>query len=189
MVRSRILTILLVALVSPIAQAHLLKVFAFAEGNSITGNTYFVGGTPASGASVRVMNADGHLLDSLTPDAEGKFSYQATSMEDHIIVADTGDGHLAKWLVTAAELTGNEALPSNQDSSSTAVSANAQEPSHSGLSAIVETAVARQVRPLREQMIAYEESVRLQDIVGGIGYIFGIFGLAAWWHQKRGAGS
>jgi nickel transport protein len=183
------LTILLVALVSPIAQAHLLKVFAFAEGNHITGTTYFVGGAPAAGASVRVMNTDGQLLDSLTPDAEGKFSYRATTEEDHVIVADTGDGHLAKWLVTAAELTGDEALSSHQDSAFPATPVNAREPDHSELSAMVEAAVARQVRPLREQIIAYEESVRLQDIVGGIGYIFGIFGLVAWWHQKRGAGS
>lgn len=189
MVRSSILTMFLMALVSPIAQAHLLKVFAFADGNLITGSAYFVGGAPAAGAGVQVMNADGQLLDSLTPDADGKFSYRATSEEDHVIVADTGDGHLAKWLVTAAELTGNGGLPSNQDSTAQASSDNAPDPDHSELTAMVEAAVARQVRPLREQIIAYEESVRLQDIVGGIGYIAGIFGLAAWWHQKRGTGS
>jgi nickel transport protein len=49
----------------------------------------------------------------------------------------------------------------------------------------VEQAVARQIRPLREALQAHEERVRMRDILGGIGYIVGLAGLALWWSSRR----
>ncbi|MEX0603538.1 MAG: hypothetical protein WD623_07655 [Marinobacter sp.] len=188
MARTSLLALLLMVLmtfISPIAQAHLLNVFAFADGNHITGSVYFVGGTPASGAVVSVMSADNRLLATLEPNAEGEFSYQATTAEDHVIVADTGDGHVAQWRVSSAELTGSsKARPKDPAMTPETVSST----NDSELSAMIEAAVARQVQPLRKQMIDYDEQIRLQDIIGGIGYILGVFGLIAWWQQKRKAG-
>lgn len=180
------------------AQAHLLKVFAFADGSRIEGSTYFVGGIPAAGAKVEVQSTEGRVLATLEPDAAGDFSYDAQIKADHVIVADTGDGHVARWTVTAAELTGEEAASSGAAKPGTVPPAiSVKEPNDSGspvptvntnehdLSVMVEEAVAREVRPLRKQLIAYEEKARLRDIVGGIGYILGLAGLAAWWHQRR----
>jgi nickel transport protein len=180
MADSRKLLLLLVALFSSVAEAHLLKVFAFAEDDQIMGRTYFVGGAPAAGASVQVLDIDEQLLASLKPDANGEFSYQPTSSIDHIIVANTGDGHEARWVITAEELTGG--LPSPPSSE---LSDERELPDTSQLTVLVEQAVARQVRPLREELIAYEEQVRFRDVIGGIGYILGIFGVVAWWQQKR----
>jgi nickel transport protein len=139
-----------------------------------------VGGAPAAGASVQVLDIDEQLLASLKPDANGEFSYQPTSSIDHIIVANTGDGHEARWVITAEELTGG--LPSPPSSE---LSDERELPDTSQLTVLVEQAVARQVRPLREELIAYEEQVRFRDVIGGIGYILGIFGVVAWWQQKR----
>lgn len=170
------------------AQAHLLKVFAFADGNRIQGSTYFIGGAPASGATVRMMNSDGDVLATIAPDADGEFGYEAKSGEDHIIVADTGDGHVAEWVVTAAELTSHVASTAGSGADSApsfSETASAAAQTRSDLATLVEKAVARQIRPLREQIIANEEQVRLRDIVGGIGYIIGLAGLSAWWQQHR----
>ncbi|MBK5965704.1 hypothetical protein CCR95_16830, partial [Thiocystis minor] len=53
------------------------------------------------------------------------------------------------------------------------------------LIAAIDQAVARQVRPLREQLIAAQDEVRLRDILGGLGYILGLTGLALWWRSRR----
>ena len=45
------------------------------------------------------------------------------------------------------------------------------------LDARLEAAVARQLRPLREQLDGYENSIRVRDVMGGIGYLFGLAGL------------
>jgi nickel transport protein len=192
MARFSALLVVLLGVSSPAAHAHLLKVFAFAEGNRIGGITYMVGGTPASGANVEVKSADGRLLATLMPDAAGKFSYEAKRQENHVIVANTGDGHVAQWTVTAAELTGKDirSVDINTDSTpSTNATSPTEEPGDGELAVLVEQAVARQIRPLREQLILYEDQVRLRDIVGGVGYIMGLCGFAIWWKQRQRSGS
>ena len=51
----------------------------------------------------------------------------------------------------------------------------------------VEAAVARQIRPLLESYAAAEGRLRLNDIVGGIGMIVGLAGIALWLSARRGA--
>jgi nickel transport protein len=50
---------------------------------------------------------------------------------------------------------------------------------------MIERAVARQVRPLREELMAAQDQARLHDILGGIGYILGLTGIALWWRARR----
>ena len=54
-----------------------------------------------------------------------------------------------------------------------------------GLEAKIEQAVARQVRPLREELLAAQGRAGLRDILGGIGYILGLVGLLIWWQSRR----
>jgi len=42
----------------------------------------------------------------------------------------------------------------------------------------VEKAVAKKVRPLERELRAFKEEIRFHDIIGGIGYIVGVMGLA-----------
>jgi nickel transport protein len=53
---------------------------------------------------------------------------------------------------------------------------------------MIEVAVARQIRPLREELLATRDALRLTDILGGVGYIFGLAGVALWWHARRSGG-
>jgi hypothetical protein len=52
------------------------------------------------------------------------------------------------------------------------------------LEAAIERAVARQIGPLREQLLAAQERVLLRDVLGGLGYILGLTGLALWWTSR-----
>jgi nickel transport protein len=123
---------------------------------------------------------------------------------DHLILAITSDGHQAEWRVPAAELaTGfgyggaiaqeaerphrrDEPVIVETDASSTsATSVAILDPA---LESAIERAVARQIRPLREQLVAAEDRIRFQDILGGIGYIMGLTGLALWWTSRRRSG-
>lgn len=64
----------------------------------------------------------------------------------------------------------------------TASASVAQDPQ---LLSAIELAVARQIAPLREQLAASEGRARLTDVLGGIGYIIGVTGLALWWKSRR----
>jgi nickel transport protein len=197
-----LLLVLALWLAGGAAEAHRLQVFAFAEGARIEGSAYFAGDGAAVGARLSVRDAAGKLLAELAPDSEGHFSYTATVPIDHVIVAETGDGHRAEWRVSAAELVGS--FPAAAEPAVGSATAKAAAPpsgpspmvSTAGIAArdpalmsAIESAVSRQLRPLREQLIAMRDRTRLQDILGGIGYIFGLTGLALWWRSRRPDGS
>ncbi|MBB1076292.1 hypothetical protein HUU62_17950 [Rhodoferax sp. 4810] len=170
------------------SEAHQLKVFATAIGQEIDGRAYFANGAAASGAHIIISDQAGKQLTQLQPDAAGQFHYHAPAAMDLRIIADSGDGHRAEWLITAAELsapadtsspmvfTAPTALPTPP------VMANQLDPM---LIAAIEEAVARRINPLRVELQHSIERLRLNDILAGIGYIVGVTGYFAWWRRRR----
>lgn len=200
----RLAALLLLSTLSAPALAHKLQVFAFAEGARLSGSAYFAGGGAATGARIEVRDGDGKVLAELAPDGEGRFVYTAAAPVDHLILAITGDGHQAEWRVPAAEVAAGfapEESPAPEteksdggqvsaiiDKEPSSVPANAMAALDPALESAIERAVARQIRPLREQLVAAEDRIRFQDILGGIGYIMGLTGLALWWKSRRRSG-
>lgn len=189
-----------VLLAATSALAHKLKVFALVDGDHIVGSAYFVGGAKATRATITVVDREGNELARLVPDAEGEFRHSPKERIDHVIVVDSGDGHVARWTIPA------DALPAGLGATSEEPPAGplaasppprepekeeprrpvANEPVHDEvLASLIEQSVARQLRPLREQLDAHDSRVRLQDILGGIGYITGLAGLGLWWFAGR----
>ena len=191
--------LLLCICVSAPALAHRLMVFAAADGDRIEGSAYFAGGAPAAGAQVHIRDAEGHELAELQPAADGSFSYQAKAPVEHLVVAESADGHRAEWRVSADELAPGFAgapapsapeakahgtarpVDSAADRKPEVGMADAADPA---LTAAIERAVERQVRPLRSELAAAQARARLQDVLGGVGYILGFAGLALWWRSR-----
>ena len=160
------------------AAAHKLKVFAAVEGAEIAGSAYYAGGEKAGGVPGRILGGDGSLVAVFTTGPDGTFRQSVTSRMDHTILVESEDGHAATFTVRADELP--SALPQGkapQPGPGPGPSAGLTE---------VEAAVARQIRPLREQLDAYESRIRVHDIMGGVGTIFGLFGLWAWFRARKG---
>lgn len=158
-IRSRWLVALVFFIGAAPALAHKLTVFAAVEGQDITGIVYFAGGNPAPGARIQITDAQGAPLAELQPGKDGRFRYQAQAPVAHRVIATTADGHRAEWRIAAEELV--------------------------AATGTLEAALARQLRPLREELLATRDALRFQDILGGIGYIFGLTGLALWWRCRR----
>jgi len=179
----RNLLLFTLCLLSFSSQAHLLKIFATAQGEQIEGSVYFSGSNSAPSAKISILSTEGKLLAELTSDKSGHFTYQTVSQIDHLLRADSGDGHTAKWTIRATELAG--------DSTAATDDAPAQQHVETGDTADIsssvhfERAIARQIAPLRRQLISLEERLKLQDMLGGIGYIIGLAGLAAWYHSRE----
>jgi nickel transport protein len=167
------LLLALLLLAAP-AQAHKLKLFVTMEGNAITGTAYFSGGARAVGIPGRVQAPDGAVVAELRTGEDGSFRFEAATVMDHTVTFDSGDGHVASAVVSA------NGLPQG-------ISAAAPREADADVAAMVEAAVARQIRPLRQQLDAYEDRIRLHDIIGGIGTIFGLFGIIAWLSARRRA--
>lgn len=185
------LAAVLIAAASLSAGAHQLRVFASPDGGQIGGQVYFVGGGPARNAPVTVEAPGGEALGATETDSEGTFTFTPERAVDHTFIVDLADGHRDAFTVTADSLPiAAEAPPAEDaapDSEPVEGPAEPSEPratpgavetgGQDALRQATEEAVSRQIRPLREQIDALAKERRLQDIVGGIGYIFGIIGL------------
>ncbi|MFH1803634.1 MAG: hypothetical protein ABID63_01960 [Pseudomonadota bacterium] len=199
----------LVALSPQAGWAHSFHVFALGDGDIIEGYAYFGGGGRPRNAGIEVMDANGTVLFQGSTNNDGEFLYQVDQRQDYIIRADTHDGHVAEYEVAADEL--SDSLPAakadipaiitsliTETAKPTPTVASPPAPtsgtSHSGmvmldqdqLADLISSAVAKQVRPLREQLVSYEDKVRFSDILGGIGFIVGIFGAFVWWRSRPG---
>jgi nickel transport protein len=152
------------------AQAHDLKLFASRIGDRIEGRVYFVGGDPAL-VTVRIEPSTGAAPVSVTTGSDGRFSAIVEPADWYRLVANVGDGH-----ATETSVGGAAPPPAAGGSGGAMPTVDAGE---------LEAIVARQLEPLREQLAAAEERVRLRDILGGLGYVVGLAGLAAWISSRR----
>ncbi len=169
------------------ASAHKMKVFATAEGAAISGYAYFSSGSRAMQAKVTATGADGIPVFEGVTDDQGQFAFPAVRRMDHVITVDGGDGHMATFTITAAELP--ESLPPAGPASATPapVSTPPAEIAPNDLRAFIDQSIARQIRPLREQLDAYQEKIWWHDVIGGIGYIVGVAGFAFGWANRQQA--
>lgn len=173
------------------ALAHKLKVFATANGALVEGYVYLGGGARPAGVPVTVT-VEGTPVVRLTTGDEGTFRFTATVRTDHTITA-TIDGHRGHWTVRGDELPISLPAPGVPPGATTkappappsATPQPAAPPEAAALEALIEQAVARQVGPLRAEMQAWREDVRWRDVAGGLGWILGLAGLAAWVSARR----
>jgi len=198
MARLFLLVLTMLALAAGPASAHRLALFAATTGAEISGKAYFAGGSPARGISIRATGPDNVLLAETTTAEDGTFTLTATERVDHLLTADSGDGHVAKFTIPARELPeslpggpedpARESRPSERPSTNPTSGPSGPDDLDQRIETAVDTAVARQLLPLREQLAGFEDQIRLRDVIGGIGYIVGIAGLLAWFGARRKIG-
>ncbi|MCF8479758.1 MAG: hypothetical protein K9H25_04955 [Rhodospirillum sp.] len=167
-------------LLVPAAQAHRLKLFATIEGTDIVGQAYFGGGKYPQGMTITATDPQGQPLGEVLTDSEGRFRLPITRTVDYLLSASTTDGHAAKAHVPLGEpeepTTDNGYQGSKEPARATVESAD------------LDRSLTRALRPMEERLQALEETVGIRDILGGLGYILGLFGLAAWFSaRKKGA--
>lgn len=168
----------------PTVYAHKIKLFATAEGLQIQGYAYFVGGERIPHLPVTVQDKQGKLLGKTVTDAQGTFHYTATRPIEHQFNVQTIDGHQARYTLAATELqtTTNVSSTTVLPEDTLATSHSRTKQTHCDLA--FENMLNHAIRPLREQLDAYQTKIWLHDIIGGIGYIFGIMGLILYLNQR-----
>jgi nickel transport protein len=88
---------------SPVS-AHILKVFAEVQGDTILGEGYFSNGAVPALHRVDIFGPDKQKVAEVTTDEKGKFSFKPTKRQNYTFVIDAGEGHRAEWVIEADEL-------------------------------------------------------------------------------------
>ncbi|MGD9536643.1 MAG: cobalamin biosynthesis protein CbiM [Alphaproteobacteria bacterium] len=178
------------------AHAHRLKVFATVEDGVVTGYAFFVGGGRPKGATLIIRNAAGTELYRGATDDEGGFAWRPPQPLDLAVVVDARDGHVAEARLAATRFAGTGGALAAEPAEAATHDASPAARDAAGIdqAALVEMidrsvdrAVSRQMRPLLE---AYEEAdgkIRFNDVIGGIGMIVGLIGVALWATTRRRA--
>jgi nickel transport protein len=178
------------------ALAHRVNVFAWIEGNTVFVTGKFSGGKRVHEGRVLVKDmSDRLLLEGVTND-RGEFSFDVIPQTDLRIILEAGAGHRGEWLLQAADAPGPaaDAPAASPAAGQTATPpAGVQSDPEPGLTReavrqIVEEALERRLRPIERNighLLEPGNRPDLSDILGGIGYIIGLVGLAAYLNSRK----
>ncbi|WP_370209421.1 cobalt ABC transporter permease [Salipiger bermudensis] len=175
--------------------AHKVIAGVFPSGDAIEGELGFSNGDMAAGTEIVVTGPDGAELGRTITDEDGFFLFVPTAPVAHTFRADLGAGHVAEVTMPAEEMAGilAAAAPAAPEAEPPAAPApDADADAVASMAPLAETqrraiaeAVRNEVRPLRREIAAYREHNDLQTILGGIGYIVGLFGLGFYLAARR----
>ena len=159
------------------ALAHKVMIFAWVEGDTVFTESKFSGGKKAINAQVEIFDKDGEKLLEGKTDNKGEFSFKIPKVSDLRIVLNAAMGHKAEWTVPESEIREAGAIAEKK-------SARASGPTTVGLSKeevkkIIEDSLDKKLRPIVRMMSESRNTKpSLTEIIGGIGYIFGLMGVA-----------
>ena len=174
------------------AFAHKVTIFAWVEGDTIFTESKFSGGKSAINAQVLVFDREGKQLLEGKTNNKGEFSFKIPKLTDLRIVLNAAMGHKAEWTILESEirepggvLEKKRAVGSSQ---SIAVGISKEE-----IKDLIEDSLDRKLRPIVRMMTeSQSKGPSITEIVGGIGYIFGLMGVAIYFRnrgKKRHLGS
>lgn len=176
------------------ALAHKVNVFAYLEGGRIKGEGYFAGGDKAQASLVEVLDGQGKLAATTHTDREGQFSLDlpAGAVGPLRVVLKAGQGHQGEYTLREEELRGappsppkaqTPSAPSNPVSTPASGAAQAPGELEERLGRLLE----QRLQPLTAQVakLGADRGVGLTDVLGGLGYILGLMGLAAYLKSRR----
>jgi nickel transport protein len=205
------LACLVLALGAGGASAHKVNVFAYAEGDKVYTQAYFNDGRPAVGSTIEVYDASNRLLLKGKTDDAGEFAFPVPAKADLKIVLVASMGHKNEFLLPASDLPdASKPAPARQVPSQAAKAAppaagaapakappqaaaapEASTPqlSEERLRVLIDEALQARLAPLTKMIarLNEEQHVSVSEVVAGIGYIFGLAGLAAYFASRKRA--
>ena len=191
-----ILALMTAVVVSGPAQAHKVIASVFASGDHIEGEVGFSNGDVAVDTLVEIFDGEGNKMGETKTDDEGFFTFMPTQRTVHVFRANLGAGHIAEARMEIEELPvlgsgASNSAPATAQPAATAPSSVA--PKSDAAPAVVTDAqralladlIHHEINPLRREIAAYKEKNNLQTILGGIGYILGLFGIGFYIVARR----
>jgi nickel transport protein len=171
-----------------VASAHKLSVFAYIENNTLVGEAYFNDGAPVRHSAIHVSDTENNLIAEGTTDEKGQFSIpiDITDLQSLLVSVNGGMGHMGQTVVTidtaepdkATEKAEKETNSNATESSNSTISL-----SEENISALMQEIVQKEMAPLRNELFLLRKEIskpKLSEIIGGIGYIVGLVGVALW---------
>ncbi len=199
------MTAILVALTAAErVMAHRLDAWVHVIDNEIVVEAYFNDGEAAQNADVTVSDSDGKLLAKGKTDTAGKFTFTPARLPDRIeIVVNTGQGHRCTKTMTRKDLVAlnnHPQMSKNEEPRASArlafrhpTTTTSDAPATPGDDELTEikqslTSIQASLRNIRHELAKLNKprtGVSFDSILAGVGFIFGLTGVAAYCLARR----
>jgi len=186
------LAFLILLLLMPVSVvfAHKVNIFAYAEGDTVYTESYFSDGIKVKGGIVEVYDSQGTKLLEGKTDENGKFDFKLPKKDDLKIVLLASLGHKNSYTLSADELAGIIASEKVQEPES--IESEVKEVMQVDLEQIkriIDSSLDEKLKPIMRQLTrAQQKEVSFTEVIGGIGYIFGIMGIILYFASKKKKG-
>ncbi len=172
-----------------IAFAHKMKVFATVEHETLTGYAYYSSGARVRKPFIKILDSNGTEIQKITGDENGQFGLKLACRSNYIVQVAMPDGHRADWSIEADEFSRELPLCSTlgvgiQHPASANIFAGSSSTNDGAEKTDTALMISKEIAPLKTQIVKLQERIeilsekkRLQDILGAIGYLFGLAGV------------
>jgi nickel transport protein len=183
---------------TPRALAHRVILFAYAEGDRVFTESYFSDGKRCQNSRIEVFDTFGNKLLEGKTDEKGQFSFKPPKKTDLRIVLTASMGHKDEYTIPAGELrdeAGGSSPGSEPHKAAKKVfgAGNGSSPRQltprevEQIRTVVEDALDEKLRPvIRLLSKPRTEGISFVQVMGGIGFIFGIMGIILYFRNRRG---
>ncbi len=175
-----------------LVHAHRVNIFTQIQGDKVLCQCFYNDGKPIRDQDIQVKTPDGKMIAEGTTDDDGMFSFIPQVHEDLQIVLNAGMGHTAEATVKKEDLPEikKKVIAEKQKQSTPAVKKNEipEQDNHideERLREIVEQVVDEKQGSVIDLIHKQQRTYSLTTIIGGIGYIIGIFGLYMFWKSRK----
>ncbi|WP_410099874.1 hypothetical protein [Sutterella wadsworthensis] len=187
------------------ANAHRVNIFAWIEGDQVVTESKFSSGSREQKGAVTVKNvADGSVLATGVTDDAGVWRFDVTQAMRHApkgleLEINAGEGHQNQWSIPADELAAADGAGASKLPAAAPVSTQMTQPaaqpkkdsaaaamSDAELEAVFSRVLDKKLAPVyRELALSHDKTPGIPEIVGGMGWLIGLGGIAAWARRRR----
>ena len=174
-------------LIAASAFAHKVNIFAYVEGDKVYTESYFPDGKKIEGRLIEVYDSQGNKLLEGKTDKDGQFNFKPPKKDTFKIVINASMGHKNSYILQANELPQPKAIQKPQE-----LELKKTEPKEITqvdlvqIEMIINSSLDKKLKPImRELAKTQQRKVSFREVIGGIGYIFGIMGIIAYFLGKN----
>ena len=175
--------------------AHRVILFAYVEGDRVFTESCFSDGKRCQNSRIEVFDSLGNKLLEGKTDKNGEFSFKPPKRTDLRIVLTASMGHKDEYIIPAGELSDvaqGKAWKSEPhqaekvDEKGTAAEQFSRFEMEQ-IRTVVEEALDEKLKPIMRLLVKRQnEGISFVQVMGGIGFIFGIMGIILYFRSRRG---
>jgi nickel transport protein len=180
--------------------AHRVVLFAYVQGDRVFTESYFSDGRRCQNSRIEVFDSFGNKLLEGKTDNNGEFSFEPPKRMELKIVLTAGMGHRDEYVLPAGELLAEGNIGKFDPRQGKEMVSQGEKEGEKGTPAsqlsrvemeqirtVVEEALDEKLRPIvRHLAKRRNEGVSFIQVMGGIGFIFGIMGIILYVRSRRG---